>query len=186
MSYEINILVVNQTQPVHLPFEPSFVLVNEIEHEGCGRYFSSWPFYSCMHGVQYSLIEDEESIFLGAFPLCEVDFDYTFANPCPEWIPEEYAEQNFHPLIIKPSVYPDFIRVLKFLLESSPNGFLLFQTRYQGAERDTVFGTISLDDFIAMLDRREVMFNTCYIIAQKTEIEEPVYYVDAQGRIWRR
>lgn len=147
MSYEINILVVNQESPVHLPFSCSIELRNEREDDGFGRYFAAWPFFSCIKGILYSLVKDAETDHLCAFTLCEVNFDAPSSENHPEWISEQYAQDNLYPLIIKPEFFCDFVRVIEFLLEKSPDGFIMFQTRYQGGDSDIIFGTISSSQF---------------------------------------
>lgn len=167
MSYEINILVINQERPVCPPFESSIQLRNEVEHQGFARYFSHWPFFSCIKGIRYTLVRAGTSDCLSSFYLCDADFEASCLNASVlSWVSEEYQQDFLCPLIIKDEVYRDFVNVLAFLLENSPNGFIMFQTRYQGGDRDVILGTISLEQFLSMLNKREIMFNTCYIIAK--------------------
>lgn len=167
MSYEIHVLVVNQERPVHLPFKSLIQLRNEVEHQGFARYFTYWPFLSCLTGINYTLVKAGADDYLSSFSLCDADFETSYLDvPLPNWISDDYCQEFFCPIVIKDEVYCDFVNTLAFLLETSPNGFIMFQTRYQGGDRDVILGTIPLDQFLSMLKKREIMFNTCYIISK--------------------
>lgn len=44
MSYDLNVLCVNQNKPYKLPFISSIELLNENDSPEMGRYESMWPF----------------------------------------------------------------------------------------------------------------------------------------------
>ena len=58
MSYEINLIAVNQQRPIHLNSVKRVLLHNEIEHDEVNRYAEIWPFFSNTKGILYSLVEE--------------------------------------------------------------------------------------------------------------------------------
>lgn len=167
MSYEINVLVINQETPVHVSFSTPIILLNEIEQsEFFGRYFKIWPFFSCTKGVLYTLVQEVDDDFYSSFPLCDSDFETSTVDfETPEWITEE-ARSCLTPLIIHDHVYEDFKRIISYLIETSPNGLIMFHTRYEWGDTEIISGTLSVDQFFELLEKRRILFNTCYIISQ--------------------
>ena len=55
MSYEINVLVINQQNPVYIPCSSDLLIQNEIDDTGVNRYNVIWPFFSNTPGILYSL-----------------------------------------------------------------------------------------------------------------------------------
>lgn len=45
MSYEINVLVINQQNPVYIPCSSDLLIQNEIDDTGVNRYNVIWPFF---------------------------------------------------------------------------------------------------------------------------------------------
>ena len=168
MSYDINVLVLNQTCPVHLPFPtPAIVLRNEREDPvSASRYCGYWPFLMKLPGMHYSILSADNE-FLGAYALCDSDFAAPPAEQKPDWIPMETWE-SLTSFIVADGVYADFRNVISFLLATSPEGFIMFQTRYQSTEpytNDVVYGVVTLPVFFQMLEQKQIRFNTCYIIS---------------------
>ena len=46
MSFEINIISINQEIPVHINFNSQIILRNELENNEESRYTQIWPFFS--------------------------------------------------------------------------------------------------------------------------------------------
>ena len=102
MSYEINVLVVNQEHPVTLPFESSVILQNEVDNaDFIGRYLKIWPFFSATKGILYSLLQQWlDDDYYGAYPFCDSLFETEEQPVAPPWVTEE-ALGDMTPLIIK-------------------------------------------------------------------------------------
>lgn len=167
MSYEINVLVVNQECPVNIPFESSIILHNEIDNaDSLSRYFEIWPFFSSVKGILYTLVQEWFEDYYSSYPLCDSDFESeTTALELPSWI-GNHVRINMTPLIIKEGVLPDFKQILHYLLKTSPCGIIMFHSRYQDGDSEVVLGTITIGQFFESLKRRQILFNTCYIISR--------------------
>lgn len=164
MSYEIHLLAINQKTPVHINLPSRVLLHNEIEHYEVNRYFEIWPFFSNTKGILYSLTEEIQEDFFGAFKLCDSDFEVTVPeNLFPSWISSE-AKEDMTPFIINEDVYEDVVRIIEYVLINAPQRRILFQTRYQCEDNEIVFGVIKFNKFKDMLVQRQILFNTCYIL----------------------
>ena len=58
MSFEINIISINQEIPVHINFNSQIILRNELENNEESRYTQIWPFFSNTKGILYSLVQE--------------------------------------------------------------------------------------------------------------------------------
>lgn len=164
MSYEINIIAVNQKKEVELPFYSTIVLQNENNNSEVNRYEEIWPYFSNTTGVLYSLVKEINDGFYSSFPLCDSDFDMKVPERLlPNWINDE-IKYNLTPLIIKDYMYNDFIKIIDYLLSCSPNRTIMFQSRYQGGDYEVILGVLKLEAFLDMLNKKEILFNVCYII----------------------
>lgn len=164
MSYEINLLAINQKTLVHTNLSDRVLLHNEIEHYETHRYFEIWPFFSNTKGILYSLVEEIQEGFYEAFKLCDSDFEVTVPeNLFPSWISSE-AKEDMTPFIVKEDVYEDVVRIIEYVLINAPQRRILFQTRYQCEDNEIVFGVIKFNKFKDMLVQRQILFNTCYIL----------------------
>lgn len=164
MSYEINVIVVNQKKEVELPFCSTIILQNEINNSEVNRYEEIWPYFSNTTGILYSLVKEMNDGFYSSFPLCDSDFDMKVPERLlPDWINDE-IKYNLTPLIIKDDIYNDFIKIISYLLSCSPNKTIMFQARYQGGDFEVISGVLNLKIFVDMLNKKEILFNVCYII----------------------
>lgn len=164
MSYEINIIAINQKKEVQLPFTSEIILRNEVTNPEVSRYAEIWPIFSQTVGILYTLVKEVNEEFYSSFSLCDSDFDSIISkNLLPGWI-LNHNEDNLTPLIIRAEVYDDFIKIVEYLLVSSPNRTIMFQSRYQGGDDEIIVGVIKFKKFISMLDKKEILFNVCYII----------------------
>ena len=75
MSYEINIIVVNQKKAVQIREKMSIILQNEQDNEEVNRYFEIWPFFSNMPGVLYTLVKQVNEELFSSFPICDANFE---------------------------------------------------------------------------------------------------------------
>ncbi len=162
MSYEINLLVVNQDQPSTIPYLSRIEVINEVEDEMELRLNNTWNFMSKTNGIWYSLVKEEDGI-KNAFLLCTSDFDSdSKVLPLPFWINDEDVIYNLTPLIIYREYVDEFEKILKFLVKQTNT--LMFLARYQGGDHEITQGTISLSNFIQHLKNKKILFNVCYII----------------------
>ena len=132
MSYDINIIAINQKTPCHFKSETSLLLHNEVEHREVHRYAYFWPFFSNTNGILYPVVEELDDDFFACFNFC----DSLFEEPDVQgvqislWISVE-AKDDLTPLLIRDHVKNEFLKIIKHVLLSSPAHRILFQSRYQ-------------------------------------------------------
>ncbi|AZS14409.1 hypothetical protein [Paenibacillus lutimineralis] len=166
MSFDLEVLVVNQAVPLHLPFQSRIELLNEQDDRGVQRFKDKWKVMSHAKGVWYSLVKDDEGI-QNAYLLCDSDFESSIDEvPVPFWVNNEDVLYNLTPLIIRPEFRDDFEKVLRYLLENSPIGTLMFLARYQGGDYELIQGTLTIEEFVEQLDKKNILFNVCYVLAK--------------------
>ena len=166
MSYEINVLVVGQNAPAKVPFETSICVLNECDNKPeIARYFEIWPFFMQTSGVLYSLGRMRYGDFFSALPICDSDFDHPLApNSDTSWIPDE-ARECITPFIVFKDEICELERILSFLLDCSPQKLMMFHTRYQDGDTEIICGVMKKEQFFEKLERQELYFNVCYIVA---------------------
>lgn len=164
MSYEINIIAIGQKEPIKLNFTSKIILQNERDDYIVKRYAEIWPFFSNTDGVLYSLVMKMNEEYYSSFPMCDSDFETEIQEYfLPACLMEENKE-NLTTFIVKEAYRREFIEILQYLLENSPQKRILFQTRYQGGDREIIVGVIKINKFLEMLKSKNVFFNVCYII----------------------
>ena len=60
----------------------------------------------------------------------------------------------------------EFIKILQYILDNAPQKRILFQTRYQGGDKEIIVGVIKWSQFLDMLNSKKVFFNVCYIVEE--------------------
>jgi hypothetical protein len=116
-------------------------------------------------GYGTAIVVAASSNFSNAFPLCDSDFAVSMSeNFLPLKVTEEDRRGNLTVFIIKEIYYREFVKLVKFLIENAPNKKILFQTRYQGGDKELIIGVIKWSEFLTMLDQKQIFFNICYII----------------------
>ena len=75
MSYEINIISINQKKPICLKERNGILLHNETENYEVHRYAKIWPFFSNVEGILYSIIKKCGEDSYSAYELCDSNFD---------------------------------------------------------------------------------------------------------------
>lgn len=163
MSYEINIIAINQKRPVHIAHSSEILLLNELENLGVSRYAEIWPFFSNTPGVLYSLVTKINEGYYSARKICDSDFNVICEDKLFEWVSKDNKE-NLTPFIVENKFYNEFATILCYLLENAPQKRILFQTRYQGGDKEIILGVIKISKFMNMLSSRKIFFNICYIL----------------------
>jgi hypothetical protein len=164
MSYELNILCVNQSNASKLPFASSIELRNEFDYPTSGRYFSIWPFLCSLKGVWYSLGKDDDGWF-HAMSIIDADFDRVIGNILtPYWVLDDDVISNLSPIIVNNKYMHDIERTIQFLIQQSPNNAIMFLARYQGGEKEIIQGVLDYKEFIILLNQDKILFNVCYIV----------------------
>ncbi len=110
MSYDINVLCMNQDNISMLSFASKIELRNEIDLSNLGRYHSVWPFMLESKGVWYSIGKDDE------------------------------VKSNLKPLIVYDEYEKDFEKIIEFLLKQLPSRTIMFLAKYQGGEKEIIYG----------------------------------------------
>lgn len=164
MSYEINLIAIEQKSPIHLKPVNRVLLHNEIENDEVNRYAEIWPFFSNTKGILYSLVEEINEGYYSSFTLCDSDFQTLVPEEMlPNWISKD-ARENLTPLILKDNLFGEVVNIIEYVLERAPQKRILFQTRYQGGEDEIILGTIKLSKFKDLLEQKQILFNVCYIL----------------------
>ena len=109
MSFEINLIAVDQQRPIHLNSGNRVLLHNEIEHDEVNRYAEIWPFFSNTKGILYSLVEEVNEEYYSSFTLCDSDFQDSISEKAvPIWISKE-AKENFDGNVYVPNDLEEII-----------------------------------------------------------------------------
>jgi hypothetical protein len=160
MSYDINVLVVQQEKRSTLPFT-SKIMIDDYSPR-----YDGWRFIYEIKGIWYYLGMEGEVGFNASY-ICDSNFDIDEEQlPLPHWIQDEDITYHLTPLVIKEQYVENFKNILNFLIQQSPIKMILFLARYQGGESEIVQGIISLDDFFKLLNSEKVLFNTSYILRE--------------------
>ncbi|AQR93125.1 hypothetical protein [Clostridium saccharoperbutylacetonicum] len=164
MSYDLNILSINQERVSKPPFISSIELRNEIDSVDAQRYYSIWPFMSNSKGVWYSLGKDEDGWF-NAMSIVDACFDeHVQRKYIPYWVSDDEVISNLKPLIVYNEYKSEFEKIIKFLIQQSPNRSIMFLARYQGGEKEIIYGVLKRQEFVKLLSESKILFNICYII----------------------
>ena len=79
MSFEIDLLVVNQAKPIPIPFLSSMEVINEVDDETVLRFDSTWKVMSQTKGIWYSVVKEDDGV-KNAYLLCTSDFEKETEN----------------------------------------------------------------------------------------------------------
>jgi hypothetical protein len=162
MSFELEILVVNQKDKVSLPFQSPITLKSEVE-DGFGRLKNTWIFMSNTSGIWYSLgVEDDG--WHTALPIIDTDFEEVAKSELPNWIEDENVLSNLTELSMVINYKGEVFKVIEHLINMSPIKTIMILARYQGGDTEIVQGVIPYNKFKSMLDGGKVLFNVCYIV----------------------
>ena len=165
MSYDINVLVIGQESPSEMPNNTRIELINEFEEPL--RYKDMWSFMSHSKGIWYCL-GIMESEWFNSMSIVDADFDKEQADiQVPYWVEDEDVKSNLKPLIVNDKYKTEFSNIIRFLIKQSPTKTIMFLTRYQGGEKEIICGVISFEEFNLLLNKNEILFNTCYIINEE-------------------
>lgn len=163
MSYDLNILVLQQDKPLNLSFQSLIELKNETQEDL--RYYEIWKYMTGNNGIWYCLGKEDDVMF-SALPILEAKFGL---NPTsisfPYWISSnEDITSNLVPLSVLADYRDDFIKIVKEMIEHSPIKTILFLARMQGGDDEIVCGVLSFNDFWELHNEGKILFNVCYII----------------------
>lgn len=165
MSFELDILVFQQKRRSEIPSELPFQILTESKKRLSTSI--SWPFMSRIKGIWYTVGLDQDG-FYSALPIIDTDFDTKVnAEFLPYWVMEDEVKSNLTRLSINSKYFNDFSKLIDFLIEESPEKTILFRTRYQGGDRETICGVLSLEEFWKLYSQSRLLFNTCYIVRKE-------------------
>lgn len=163
MSYDLKLLVVNQTNLYNVDFESKIIVKNEVEDNFC-RYKNIWPFVMNTEGMWYSLVKEHDGLF-DAYPICDSDFEKDEEDiPMPYWIEKQDVKYDLTPLIIRKDFRIDFEKIVKGLIQTSSTKTVMILASYQSSNEEIICGTMSFLNYLSLLDRGKILFNVCYII----------------------
>lgn len=167
MSFDLNILCVEQAKPISLPqdirilAEPQNVNPNDYPK----YYYKYCACMSAMSGIWYYLKSDAEQF--SSYELCDIRRDLNNTNSIKELYPLRFVEEDdIGILCLKKPYELDILRTIKHFVGMSPIKTIAFHSRYQTNEEEPelIFGVFSLEVFVELLLKNKILFNTCYII----------------------
>lgn len=165
MSYDLNILCINQDKAVKLPFTSSVELRSENDFPELGRYNSIWPFMCGLKGIWYSIGKDDDGWF-NAMSFVDADFDKVIEmRDMPCLILDDEVMSNLKPLIVYDTYKSEFDSIIEFLIQQSPNNHIMFLARFQGGEKEIIHGVLKRNEFTKLLNQSKILFNVCYVIS---------------------
>ena len=173
MSYDLCCLVLGIEEDLGSPETVKIAVESEYSSNSCSRYSEMYPFMTMQRGTWINLINpDPEKLYMGAFGLCDADFEaqetQSDSFKIPHWVVNEDAIYGLVPLIIFEEHEEEFRKIIEYLLDKSPIGKLIFLARFQSENEDIVCGVIPKDYFFKLLSHREILFNVCYVVSNET------------------
>jgi hypothetical protein len=163
MPFDLNILVVKQSNKTNPPFSSAITILNEIDDSDGKRYHSIFPFMTQTEGIWYSLVKEDDGVVYASF--CYSNFDQKESEKTqPYWVIEDNVKSGLTPLLIKKEFEEEFKKIITFLMDQSPIKTIMLLPRYQGSDEEVICGVLSLDDFWLLLNEQKILFNTSYII----------------------
>ena len=166
MSYDLNILCINQRNVSKLPFNTTIESRNEFDSPYDGRYGLIWPFMCSLQGIWYFLGKEEDGWF-NNMSIVTADFDKILDQDLrPFWISDEGVLSNLSPLIVFDEYKGDFENIIQFFIQQSPSKTIMFLARYQCGDTEIIEGVLQYKEFIELLSQRKILFNVCYIIRE--------------------
>lgn len=177
MSYDLNILCVNQEQCVN-QFPEDLNIYVEAQNKSKNEYPKYYDLYfhlmNSISGIWYYLEKDKEC--WSSFELCDIceSGDVLYSERYPLKLKELYPfwydskeEPDVDFLCLKEKYKEDVLKVMQFLIESSPVHQIVFLPKYQIAENvEFIYGTIGFTKFVDLLEDKKILFNTCYVIKE--------------------
>ena len=169
MSYSLFSLILGAKEELITP-PPTQILVEfknnrfQLDYD---KNSGEYAFMMLQEGVCVTFSNpDPERSFLGACDICDADFD------CPKelikypyWVCDEKVRHcDLIPLVIFDEYLDEFKSLIRYLTGKSPIGKMMFLARLQAYNPEIICGTISVDDFFALLSKKKILFNTCYIL----------------------
>lgn len=162
MSYDLNILVVEQQTSSNPQFKSFIQILSEPQDEV--RYHGIWPYMTGTQGIWYSLGHGDDVLF-NALSIIRADFDKDLKNlPMPYWIKDEEDRSNLIPLTVVDKYKDDFIKIMSYLISESPVRTIMFLARFQSHDREIICGVLSYEEFWLLCNNGNIYFNICYII----------------------
>src|SRR5690242_20466446 len=140
MSFELNILVLQQETAEQIPFETPFKL--HIESNEILSHAIYWSFISLNKGTWY-IVGVEEDDFFSALPVLDTEFESVKDKDLPYWVNDEDAKSNLTSLKISDIYRDDLFKLMRCLLKQSPIRSIIFMSRYQGGDKEVICGVLS-------------------------------------------
>lgn len=168
MSYDLNILCIKQKEvSLTLPegvciYAKPKKLRRYRDHEIYKKYFSC---RDALDGMWYYLMENEDEI--SSFELCDIKTmeDEYVDKLYPFWYKKE-DDIDVSIFSLREKYKKDVLATMHFFIKQSPVNSILFHSRYQTfeVEPEFIYGVLTFQRFIELLESDRILFNTCYII----------------------
>lgn len=136
-----------------------------------------YPFVGQINGAWFDLVKIGSERILGAFDLCDFEFELGANLP---WRMIEHHDR--YPLFFKSDeILRDFGEIVDAVLELSPKKTMILLPRYQGEERGDVCGVISSAELFALIGECRIYGNVCYIVRKSTDLTESFIRASERG-----
>ena len=162
--FDLNILCVGQKTPtITIPNNNSIRIESKnISYKKRKKYYYQIaPLMNYIDGTWYELLCSEYEI--AGTNIC--DYAVNSSGTYPYWISSAEIKDDLRTLIINKEYRDSLFEIIKFLVKKSPIHTIILFCRYQSNDAEVMCGTLSIDDFISLLDQRKILTNVCYSIS---------------------
>ena len=163
MLCDIQFICFGQQTPMP-PYEVNGIHVrNELECFDAQRFYRITPIFTHQPGIQYALFrwDDDDLTCDGIF---DSDFDRHPEAQRPPWISQKHYKEMTPIVCESEEIYEAIREILLRQIYASPIKTIVFQTRYQGTDRETFVGPIQHGMFMKLMKKKKIYFNICYIV----------------------
>ena len=161
--FDLNILCVGQRTPTQRIPQNKNIWINNVNNsfnKRKKRYYAIAPLMNYIDGIWYGLHCSEDEI--AGTNIC----DYVENSDIyPYWINAEEIKMDLTALVINEEYLNSLIEILRFLIKKSPIHTVILFSRYQSNEAEVMCGTLSIEDFVSLLNQRKILNNVCYSIS---------------------
>lgn len=162
--FDLNVLCVGQKKPtVNISGNYNIYVNNENKDykKRKKHYYQIAPFMNFVDGIWYELACTKDE--LAGTVLC--NYIENSKGIYPYWVKSDAVKNDLRPLYIEDKYFQSFKAILYYLIEQSPINTIMFFCRYQSEDKEVTCGTISTEEFFALLNEKEILTNICYIIS---------------------
>jgi len=128
------------------------------------KYWEIWKFMTLTKGIWYNLYTEKDE-YAGT-KLCTHSEEK--CNLKLDWVDEIHYE-SITPYKVDKEYIESFTAILNHLIQKSPVKMIYILARYQSYEKEIVLGSLSVDEFLNLMEQGKIHANICYIIVKPLE-----------------